>query len=80
MAVSGCREVAAVANCLLCDSLFVVVLGTVPPAKEFPGRKGKSEFEDLLVCSSLFTSRGRYQVINTVLSAGTQAAGLLWVW
>lgn len=42
------RDVATVANCVLCDTYFVVVVQCVPSAAHFRGRKGKEELENIL--------------------------------
>ena len=48
MATKGYREVAAIANCLLCDTYFMLVVGVAPRASELRGRKGTATLEALL--------------------------------
>eukprot|EP00729_Bicosta_minor_P018305 gene18305-31367_t len=48
MSRNGYREVAAIANCLLCDTYFMLVVGVAPRAAELRGRKGTKILEEHL--------------------------------
>eukprot|EP00040_Diaphanoeca_grandis_P040682 m.262038 g.262038 ORF g.262038 m.262038 type:complete len:252 (-) comp44173_c0_seq1:54-809(-) len=49
------REIATVANCLLCDSYFCVIVGTAPAWKEVRGKEGTKILEDILEKLQLHT-------------------------
>jgi len=42
------RDCAALANCLLCDSYFMMVVKVIPPASDMRGREGTRQMENLL--------------------------------
>lgn len=46
--MTSLREISSIANCLVCDSFFIVIIGTVPPNNQFSGKKGKVMFEEIL--------------------------------
>lgn len=43
------REVAALANCIACDSYFLFTCATVPKSSQARGREGREELEELLL-------------------------------
>lgn len=60
------RELGVVSNCCLCDALSVIVIATLPPAKDFQGSKGKKSFDDLVekIQRERFLERQRHEKIQ----------------
>ena len=68
MSRNGYREVAAIANCLLCDTYFMLVVGVAPRAAELRGRKGTKILEDHL--SKVSTHIYILKVLKSVQQSG----------
>lgn len=68
MSRNGYREVAAIANCLLCDTYFMLVVGVAPRAAELRGRKGTKILEDHL--SKVSTHIYILKVLKSVQKSG----------